>query len=148
MGAGTDPAAGGAGPPSEVSPKPVQAGRPQILIGTLPGALAPAQRAGRLGLGFNPVILDWDPFATQLRAYQEAAGATPGPVVVRVNGPVTADPLGDGRTPMTGSVEEVREDLTRAAGLGVDEVFWDHIAGNVPHSGLLDALNSIADLRA
>jgi hypothetical protein len=49
---------------------------------------------------------------------------------------------------MTGSVEEVREDLTRAAGLGVDEVFWDHIAGNVPHSGLLDALNSIADLRS
>jgi alkanesulfonate monooxygenase SsuD/methylene tetrahydromethanopterin reductase-like flavin-dependent oxidoreductase (luciferase family) len=46
-------------PPSEVGPKPVQAGGPQILIGTLPGAVAPARRAGRLGLGFNPVILDW-----------------------------------------------------------------------------------------
>jgi alkanesulfonate monooxygenase SsuD/methylene tetrahydromethanopterin reductase-like flavin-dependent oxidoreductase (luciferase family) len=134
-------------PPSEVGPKPVQAGGPQLLIGTLPGAVAPAQRAGRLGLGFNPVILDWDPFATQLRAYREAAGAAPGPVVVRVNGPVTAEPLGDGRTPLTGSVEEVRDDLARAAELGVDQVFWDLIAANVPHSGLLDALNSIADLR-
>lgn len=53
--------------PSEVSPKPVQAGGPQILIGTMPGAAASAQRAGRLGLGFNPVILDWDSFTTQLR---------------------------------------------------------------------------------
>jgi hypothetical protein len=64
-----------------------------------------------------------------------------------VNGPVTAEPLGDGRIPLTGSVEEVRDDVARAAELGVDEVFWDHIAANVPHRGLLDALNSIADLR-
>lgn len=100
-----------------------------------------------LGLGLNPVILDWDSFTTQLRVYQEAAGATPGPVVVRVNGRVTAEPLGDRRTPLTGSVEEVRADVARAAELGVDEVFWDHIAANVPHPGLLDALNSIAGLR-
>jgi hypothetical protein len=64
-----------------------------------------------------------------------------------VNGPVTAEPLGDGRIPLTGSVEEVRDDVARAAELGVDEVFWDYIAANVPHRGLLDALNSIADLR-
>jgi alkanesulfonate monooxygenase SsuD/methylene tetrahydromethanopterin reductase-like flavin-dependent oxidoreductase (luciferase family) len=143
-------------PPSEVSPKPVQAGGPQILIGTMPGAAASAQRpgaaasvqrAGRLGLGFNPVILDWDSFTTQLRIYQEAAGATPGPVVVRVNGPVTAEPLGDRRTPLTGSVGEVRDDLARAEELGVDEVFWDQTESNVPHRGLPDALNPIADLR-
>ena len=30
-----------------------------------------------------------------------------------VNGPVTAEPLGDGRIPLTGSVEEVRDDLAR-----------------------------------
>ncbi len=30
---------------------------------------------------------------------------------------------------------------------GVDEVFWDHIASDVPHRAVPDALNSIADLR-
>jgi hypothetical protein len=40
-----------------------------------------------------------------------------------------------------------RHDVARAAELGVDEIFWDHIAANVPHRSLLDALNSIADLR-
>ena len=132
-------------PPSELGPKPVRAGGPQIVIGAF--AAASAQRAGRLGLGLNPEIRDWDLFTELVKVHQEAAGGTPGPVVVRVNGAVTAEPLGGGRAPLSGSVEEVREDLARAADLGIDEVFWDLIGGHVPHRGLPDALNSIADLR-
>jgi hypothetical protein len=59
------------------------------------------------------------------RGAAEAAGHDPGalPVVVQVNGPVTAEPL-DERAPLTGSVEQVASDLAQLRSLGVDQVFW------------------------
>ena len=134
---------------SEISPKPVRPDGPPVLLGAVPGLAVPAQRAGRLGFGFNPGIYEWAGFETQLAAYLEAVpqGARPGPVVVRVNGTVTAEPLGNDRLPLVGDVAQVREDLARVASLGVDEVFWDLVQGGVPHAEHLGVLDRIVQLK-
>jgi hypothetical protein len=44
--------------------------------------------------------------------------------LLQVNGNVTAEPL-DERGPLLGSPEQVAADLQRAAGLGVEHVFWN-----------------------
>jgi probable F420-dependent oxidoreductase len=118
---------------SEVSPKPVQVGGPQLLLAAMPGVEVSVERAGRLGLGFNPGIYTWESFEHQMKIFRDSTprGAEPGPVVVRVNGSVTAEPLGDERAPLTGDIAEVRADLARAAALGVTEVFWDLVQGGV-----------------
>jgi probable F420-dependent oxidoreductase len=119
-------------PESQINPKPVRPGGPPLLVGanTPPGA----RRAGRLGLGLNPLIgrnsampsLDaLGEFVQSFRRAAEAAGHDPRalPVVLRVNGPVTAGAL-DEREPLTGSVEQVLEDLAALEDLGIDHVFW------------------------
>jgi probable F420-dependent oxidoreductase len=118
-------------PESEIGPKPVQPGGPPLLI----GAAAPvsAERAGRMGLGINPIygrpvlatLEDLDAFLQNFRRAGEAAGHDPAvlPVVLRVNGSITDAPL-DEREPLTGSVEQVAEDLVVLEPLGVNEVMW------------------------
>ncbi|GAA1593367.1 LLM class F420-dependent oxidoreductase [Actinomadura kijaniata] len=111
-------------PESEIGPKPVRNGHPGLLVGGVtPAAI---DRAARLGAGISLVVFDWDALRGQVEAYRaaaEAAGHAAGPVVVQVNGPVTARPL-DGRAPLTGSAEQVAADLERLDALGVDHVFW------------------------
>ena len=134
---------------SEISPKPAQPGGPPVLLGAIPGLAIPAQRAGRLGFGFNPGIFEWTGFESQLAAYFEAVpqGRQAGPVVVRVNGTVTAQPLGADRLPLVGDIDQVREDLARVASLGVDEVFWDLVQGGVPRTEHLSVLDRIRQLK-
>jgi probable F420-dependent oxidoreductase len=113
-------------PESQIGPKPVRPGGPPLLA----GAVAPAaiERAARLGLGLNPVVMAWEQLdatvSTFRRAAQEA-GRDPQslPVVVRVNGSITARPRVE-RTPLTGSVEQVLEDLARVRALGATHVLW------------------------
>ncbi|NIK58885.1 TIGR03619 family F420-dependent LLM class oxidoreductase [Kribbella shirazensis] len=112
--------------PSYAGPKPVAPGGVAVLA----GAMAPAavERAGRLGLGLNPIMMTWEMFEGSVAAFRDAAAkaghdAASLPVVVRVNGEVTASPVDD-RQPLTGSVEQVVEDLARVARSGVDHVLW------------------------
>jgi probable F420-dependent oxidoreductase len=111
---------------SQIGPKPVQPGGPPILA----GAVAPAsiERAARMGLGLNPVLMSWDGLRETVETFRRAAksaGHDPSvlPVVVRVNGSITTAPL-DERAPLTGSVEQVAEDLAQARSLDADHVFW------------------------
>jgi probable F420-dependent oxidoreductase len=111
-------------PECEVGPKPVRPGGPVLLVGA--GAPAALERAGRLGAGVTLVVFDWEALAGMIEVYRQAArdaGRTPGTVVVQVNGAVTPTPL-DERAPLTGSVEQVAEDLDRLDRIGVDHVFW------------------------
>jgi probable F420-dependent oxidoreductase len=87
----------------------------------LAGAAAPAaiERAARLGLGVTTVVFDWE----QVRQTAETYGKGAGPMVLQVNGPITDRPL-DQRMPLTGSPEQVAEDLGRAREMGADHVFW------------------------
>ncbi|MFL6051725.1 MAG: TIGR03619 family F420-dependent LLM class oxidoreductase [Actinoallomurus sp.] len=113
-------------PESQIGPKPVQPGGPPLLA----GAVAPAavERVARLGLGLNPVAMSWeqlDDAVSTFRRAAERAGQDPEslPIVVRVNGSITAKPVEE-RAPLTGSVEQVLEDLARARALGAAHVLW------------------------
>ena len=137
-------------PPSQVSPKPLQPGGPPILIAAAPGVDASVQRAGRLGLGLNPGISDWKSLEHQLATFRAAvpAGESPGPIVVRVNNPVTEAPLEEaGRGPLSGSVDQITRDLLRAAELGVDEVMWDLTQAEVPYDVQLTLLDQLITAR-
>ncbi|WP_084964324.1 TIGR03619 family F420-dependent LLM class oxidoreductase [Thermoactinospora rubra] len=113
-------------PPAHVGPKPVRPDGPALLAGaTSPGSL---ERAARLGLGLNVVMMTWEAFhdsVAMFRRAAEAAGTDPAtlPVVVRVNGMVT-EKAQDDRAPVTGSAEQVMEDLARLRSAGVGHVFW------------------------
>jgi len=114
-------------PESNIGPKPVQPGGPPIII----GGFAPAalERAGRLADGWNPVLNAWPPFEQALKAFHDAArnaGRDPDKLQVVVRANVRPDaPAADQRKPLTGSTDQIAEDLTRLRGLGVNHVFWD-----------------------
>jgi probable F420-dependent oxidoreductase len=111
-------------PECEIGPKPVREGGPALLVGGF--APAAVERAARLGAGVSLVIFDWDALSGTIEAYRgaaRAAGQPAGPVVVQVNGAVTAKPV-DGRAPLTGSADQVAGDLDRLDQLNVDHVFW------------------------
>jgi probable F420-dependent oxidoreductase len=111
-------------PECEVGPKPVRPGGPALVVGA--GAPSAIERAARLGAGVTFVVFDWDALAGMIETYRDAlhaAGNEEGPVVVQVNGGVTPQAL-DERGPLTGSSEQVAEDLDRLDKLGADHVFW------------------------
>lgn len=118
-------------PESQIGPKPLRPGGPPLLVGA--GTVAGAERAGRMGLGLNPIAgspllptLDaLGDFIETFRAAAESAGHDPGvlPVVVRVNGPITERALVE-RAPLTGSADQIVDDLARLETFGVNEVMW------------------------
>lgn len=114
-------------PESEIGPKPVRPGGPAVLIGA---ATPPAiERAGRLGFGLCLVVFSWDGLRDSLAAYRRAAtaaGHDPAtlPLAVQVNGAVSLGAHDDERAPLTGSVEQVADDLVELDRLGVDDVHW------------------------
>ncbi|WP_188190840.1 TIGR03619 family F420-dependent LLM class oxidoreductase [Nonomuraea sp. SYSU D8015] len=107
-------------PESQIGPKPTGL---TLLAGA--GAPAAIERAARLGLGLTVVVFAWD----GLRQAAEAYGKGQGPLVAHVNGSITERPL-DERMPLTGSAEQVAEDLAKARALGVDHVFWNPFDGD------------------
>ncbi|GAA4609799.1 LLM class F420-dependent oxidoreductase [Actinoallomurus liliacearum] len=113
-------------PESQIGPKPVRPGGPALLAGAV--ARAAVERAARLGLGLNPVVMAWEQLEETVSVFRRAAeraGRDPEslPIVVRVNGSITAKPRA-GRTPLTGSVEQVLDDLPRVRALGAAHVLW------------------------
>lgn len=129
-------------PEAEVGPKPVRAGGPTLLVGA--GAPAALERAGRLGLGLTLVIFDWDMTSGMLDAYRKALqapeGQPPAPIVVQVNGAIT-EQAQDERMPLTGSLDQVIEDLTRLEALGVRHVIWNALDADTGEQlGHLEAL--------
>lgn len=114
-------------PECEIGPKPVNPGGPAVLVGA---ATPPAvERAGRLGLGLALVAFDWDALRDTVSAFHSAAAAAGHdpdrlPLTVQVNGAVSADGAVDDPAPLTGSFEQVADDLAELDRIGVDHVFW------------------------
>jgi alkanesulfonate monooxygenase SsuD/methylene tetrahydromethanopterin reductase-like flavin-dependent oxidoreductase (luciferase family) len=114
-------------PEADIGPKPVHIGGPRLLVGA--GSPVAVERAGRLGVGLTMVIFDWDTVRASVETFRAAADAAGHdsdtlPVMLQVNGNVTAEPL-DERGPLIGSPEQVAADLDQAAQLGVEHVYWN-----------------------
>jgi probable F420-dependent oxidoreductase len=116
-------------PSTAFNPKPVQKPRPPLLLaGFAPAALA---RAARLADGFNPIgrpsaADNEKTLKAELEAWR-AAGREPArpQIIMRVNHTVISDhPLAEDRPYLTGSVEQVLEDVQQLGEWGVTEIFF------------------------
>lgn len=122
-------------PPSQINPKPVQPGGPSIIIAAREPAAV--ERAARMGAGLNPIAETWESFAQTVTRFRHAAQAAKHdlarlPIVVRSNTTVAERPAADPRPPLTGSHEQVANDLHRLRDSGVDEVFFDMNRFSIP----------------
>jgi alkanesulfonate monooxygenase SsuD/methylene tetrahydromethanopterin reductase-like flavin-dependent oxidoreductase (luciferase family) len=134
-------------PPSEIGPKPVQPNGPPIIV----GAFAPSaiERAARVADGLNPIAVDWDVLEDTVKRFRvaaEAAGRNPDSlrIVVRANALLSAQPMGSDRGPFSGSVQQIRDDLARASGIGLGHVFFDFGFVETPVEDQLRALEQLS----
>lgn len=117
-------------PPSTIAPAPVQRPRPPLLIGgSAPAAL---RRAGRRGDGWisssRASIGDVRAAVQAVRDAAERAGKSRDAVRCVVRGVTvpTDSPIdAEDRRPLSGSLDQIRDDLAAYAACGVDEVFLD-----------------------
>ncbi len=133
-------------PESQINPKPLQDGGPPIVIAAMQKPAV--ERAGRMGLGLNPLATGWEALEDALGAFRNAAraaGHDPGalPVIVRANTAVGEEPEPEGRTPLSGSYEQVAEDFERLREMEVDEVFFDMNRFSIPVEEQFRVLNSL-----
>jgi probable F420-dependent oxidoreductase len=115
-------------PESDIGPKPVQPGGPPILV----GAFAPAavERAGRIADGLNPISVNWEILQGLVDGFREAARADNRnlnslQIVVRANIQFSDQPMEPDRGPFSGSPDQIRADLERAGGMGLNHIFFD-----------------------
>ncbi len=132
--------------PSEVNPKPVQERLPVLIGATTPGGIA---RAARIADGLNPIAFSAESLRGMLRGFRDAAAAAgrdPGTltVAVRVNVPITLDPMDDGRPYLGGSPEQIADDVAGLAGQGVDQVMF----ANTAEQDLDEFLHVLGELHA
>ena len=129
-------------PEADIGPKPVRPDGPRLVAGA--GSLTAVERAGRLGVGLTLVIFDWETIRVSIEAFRAAASAAGHvpetlPIMLQVNGNVTAEPLEE-RGPLLGSPEQVATDLEQAAGLGVEHIYWNSADNPLTQLPQLDQL--------
>jgi probable F420-dependent oxidoreductase len=116
-------------PPSTIAPLPVQRPRPPVLIGgTAPAALRRAGRRDGWISSSRATIGDVRGAVSAVRDAASRAGKAPDAVRCVVRGVTVlhdASVSGADRRPLTGSLDQIRDDLAVYAGCGVDEVFLD-----------------------
>ncbi len=117
-------------PPGRQDPPPVQRPGPPVLIGGM--SRAAMERAGRIGDGWvTSSGADLSSLAESAKVVQEAARAAGrGPVRIVVRGVVRpGEPSLDRKTGerrrLSGSYEQIREDVGWLGSCGVTEVFYD-----------------------
>lgn len=112
-------------PRATVEVKPVQQPHPPLLIGGYGPAVI--RRVVELGDGFiggNVPLAEVAPLAAELR--KGAAGRNiPLRLVSRGTVRLYPSPQGEGRRPLWGSLDEMREDIRRYAEAGLTELFLD-----------------------
>jgi len=115
-------------PAAHVDVKPVQQPHPPLLIGGYGRAVI--ERAVRLGDGFiggNVPLHEGAPLAAELRQAAAATGKSDSALRLVSRGTVRMHPSaqGQGRRPLWGSVDEIRDDIQRYAEAGLTELFLD-----------------------
>lgn len=135
-------------PLSNNSPKPLQEGGIPILLGTF--AQAGIERAARLTDGLILIGLSAQQVqetVTSLRTAATLAGRDPKSlqIIVRVNVPITADPLPESDRPfLGGSAEQIANDVDQLRPLAVDQVLFSDRASPT----LDEAMKRLAQLQA
>jgi probable F420-dependent oxidoreductase len=115
-------------PRAFVRPRPVQRPHPPITVGGY--GMAAVRRAVAFGDGFSGGNVPFDrvaPLLQALRETAERAGRDPAGLQVVCQGtfhPYDA-PRGQGRRPLFGSLDEIRQDVRRYADLGLTELFLE-----------------------
>lgn len=115
-------------PASHIGPKPVQ--KPYPLLYMAAFARPALLRVARYADGWNPGTL---PIPVLLQIFEhlkrltESEGRDPSrmELIVRANLRISDTPLGEGRTPFTGSLDEIRADTRALREAGAHELFFD-----------------------
>ena len=116
-------------PQTAFNPKPIQKPRPPLLIAAFaPVAIA---RAAKLADGFNPIAgpdaaMNEQTLKGELAAWREAGREPTKPIIaMRVNHAFISDkPITENRQFLTGTVEQVREDVKQLEAWGATEIFF------------------------
>jgi len=129
-------------PESQIGPKPVQPGGPPIVI----GGIAPAaiERAARIADGLNPVGVSFEMLEKSINAFRNAAQATGRDpdalmIVVRLNGRA----MGSDRPLLTGTIQEMAQDISRLRSLRVQHAFLDLNYASTPMDGFLKWMEQV-----
>lgn len=108
-------------PESMVGPKPIQKPHPPIYVAGF--GQYTFDRAAKFGDGWNPAgIMSFEALEGMIKQFKQTAalaGKQQMEVVLRSFTMVFPQPAGSKRTPMTGSLEQVREDTARLREIGV-----------------------------
>ena len=115
-------------PPSYIDIKPVQKPHPPIFL----AAYAPAamQRVATLGDGWMPAGIPIEGMAQMMEGIREMAsqsGRDPSELkmIVRANIEISDRSAGAERAVFSGTLDEIKADITRVKDMGADEVFLD-----------------------
>ena len=131
-------------PESKVGPKPIQKPHPPVYVAGF--GQYTFDRAVRFGSGWNPSGIpsfDWlEGMINQFRQTAERAGRGNMEVVLRAFTMVSKQSPGGERSPMIGTIEEIREDTGRLRDMGVT-----HLIHSPPAIGF-DPRASIDDMLA
>jgi probable F420-dependent oxidoreductase len=113
-------------PESKIGPKPAQQPRPPIYLAGF-GQYA-FDRIAKFADGWNPAaIRDFESFEAQVNRLQETAaraGRPPMEVVLMSFPLVMETSLGHVRRPLTGTFDELREDIKRLGRIGVTHIIF------------------------
>jgi len=105
------------------SAEAIAARRVQGAGGVSPESSASVERAGRTGLGLHPIITTGSPSRSSSRPPRgDSAGRAPGPIVVGSTAPSPENPVRRHARPLSGSVDQLKDDLHRLVDLGIDHV--------------------------
>ncbi|MBI2217129.1 MAG: LLM class F420-dependent oxidoreductase [Candidatus Rokubacteria bacterium] len=136
-------------PRSRIDPKPVQRPHPPLLIGGYSDRVF--RRVARHGDGYaggNIPLADMAAVVGGVQRAAVAAGRDPGElrIVCRGSFNVTAEPEGDGRRALWGTLDQIRDDVRRYEAAGVTELFFEpnFQPGGPVLERVLDAMEALA----
>ena len=115
-------------------------------------APASLECAARLADGINPLARSWsslEQIAHEFPGMVRHVGRDPHmmQIIVRANSVVTMNELPEPRSPLSGSLEQIREDVQRLVSLGIGHVFFDLVTMPVQEQlRVLEQLRRAADV--
>ncbi len=136
-------------PNSIIMPKPIQKPHPPIYLAGF--VLAALKRAATLADGWLPFGIPLEAMAqmiTQFKQMAKEAGRDVSKleVVFGSGASITSKPLGKDRPTLTGSLDQIKEDIDRVQNLGVDELVFTVIDNEETIDNLLSLMTDLRHL--